>query len=83
MVNTGFIRSVNPDATADLICLCCFQTIARARPRTELVAAENEHICDPSESLPPNDCRTRNITVPWLRHMAIGQRPAAKHVAGR
>ena len=49
MVNTGFMRWINPDATADVICLCCFQTIARAQSVDELLASEGEHTCNPAD----------------------------------
>jgi len=51
MVNTGFMRRRNLDATADVICLCCFRTITRGQTRTELAAAENEHLCNPFDDL--------------------------------
>ena len=49
MANTGFMRWQNPDATADLICLCCFQTIARAQSSADLLAAGDLHTCNPLE----------------------------------
>jgi hypothetical protein len=49
MVNTGFMRWHNLDATADVICLCCFQTIARAQSFDDLLAAEDDHACNPVE----------------------------------
>jgi hypothetical protein len=49
MVNTGFMRWQNPDSTADIICLCCFKTIARAGSCAELLEAEEYHNCDPLE----------------------------------
>jgi hypothetical protein len=54
MVNAGFMRWINPDATADVICLGCFQTIARAQSRAELLAAEDLHTCTPLEHYIPS-----------------------------
>ena len=47
MVNTGFMRRNYQNLTADLICLCCFQTVARSKAVAELAATEDEHICNP------------------------------------
>jgi hypothetical protein len=49
MVNTGFMRQNYRDMTADVICLCCFQTVAQSKPVGELASAEDEHICKPYE----------------------------------
>jgi len=51
MVNTGFMRWGNPDATTDLICLCCFRTVACSRDQADLLAAEDGHICNPIDDL--------------------------------
>ena len=47
MVNTGFMRQNYHEMTADVICLCCFQTVAESKPVAELAGAENQHICNP------------------------------------
>jgi hypothetical protein len=47
MVNTSFMRWGNPDTTTDLICLCCFRTIARSQDQADLLTAEGDHICSP------------------------------------
>ena len=47
MSNTGFIRWINPDATAEVICLCCFQIIASTDSRTEMLAEQDLHTCNP------------------------------------
>jgi hypothetical protein len=49
MRSTGFMRWHNLDATADVICLCCFQTIARTHSLSELLAEEDDHACNPVE----------------------------------
>jgi len=51
MVNTGFMRQNYHDMGADVICLCCFQTVAQSKPVAELAAAEDEHICNPYHDL--------------------------------
>jgi len=51
MVNTGFMRRNYRDMTADVICLCCFQTIAHSKPVGDLATAEEEHICTPHEDI--------------------------------
>jgi hypothetical protein len=51
MVNTGFMRQNYRNLTADVICLCCFQTVAHSKPVGELAAAEDEHICNPDEGV--------------------------------
>jgi len=51
MVNTGFLRQNYHDMRADLICLCCFQTVAKSKPVGELAAVEDEHICIPYDDL--------------------------------
>jgi hypothetical protein len=51
MGNTGFMRWENPDATTDLICLCCFRTLACSRDQDELIAAEDDHVCNPFADL--------------------------------
>jgi hypothetical protein len=47
LVNSGFIRRQNPDSTADVICLCCFRTIAYSQAQADLAAAEKNHGCSP------------------------------------
>jgi hypothetical protein len=39
------------DMKADLICLCCFQTVAESKPVSELAEVEAKHICDPYKDL--------------------------------
>ena len=51
MANTGYMRWGNPDATTDLICLCCFRTLARSRDQDDLFVAEGDHICNPFDDL--------------------------------
>jgi hypothetical protein len=51
MVNTGFMRRQNPDSTADVICLCCFRTVAFSQAQYDLASAENDHICNPFDDL--------------------------------
>jgi hypothetical protein len=51
MVNTGFMRQNYHGMTADLICLCCFRTVAESKPVGELAAEENNHVCTPFEDL--------------------------------
>ena len=51
MVNTGFMRRQNSDATTDVICLCCFRTVARSKAHADLLAAEEDHICNPFDDL--------------------------------
>jgi len=45
MAKAGFMRWINADETEDVICLCCFETIARARCLDELYVAEDLHSC--------------------------------------
>jgi hypothetical protein len=45
MVKAGFMRWINADQTTDVICLCCFETIARADSLDELLVAEDHHCC--------------------------------------
>jgi|HubBroStandDraft_2_1064218.scaffolds.fasta_scaffold2803659_1 hypothetical protein len=45
MAKAGFMRWINEDETADVICLCCFETIAQARSLDELLVAEDHHSC--------------------------------------
>jgi hypothetical protein len=45
MARAGFMRYINADETADVICLCCFETIARADTLDELLVAEDLHYC--------------------------------------
>lgn len=49
MVKTGFMRQNYHDMRADLICLCCFRTVAESKPVAQLAAAEDEHICNPHD----------------------------------
>ena len=51
MANIRFMRWENSDATADLICLCCFRTLAHSRHQNDLLAAEDDHICNPLDDL--------------------------------
>lgn len=51
MRSTGFMQWHNPDATANVICLCCFQTIARANSLADLLEAEDERMCNPVDRL--------------------------------
>jgi hypothetical protein len=45
MAKPGFMRWLNPDETEDVICLCCFETIARTYSLDELLVAEDAHCC--------------------------------------
>jgi len=47
MINSGFMRQNYRDMKADVICLCCFQTVAQSKPVSELAAVEEEHVCNP------------------------------------
>jgi hypothetical protein len=47
MTMSGFVRRQNDDATTDLICLGCFQTVAHSPEQGDLVAAESAHACNP------------------------------------
>jgi hypothetical protein len=51
MVNTGFMRRQNLDATTDVICLSCFRTVVCSQVRAGLLAAEIDHICNPFDNL--------------------------------
>jgi hypothetical protein len=45
MAKAGFMRWSNADETADVICLCCFETIAHSHSLDELLVAEDLHCC--------------------------------------
>jgi len=49
MIDSSFLRLRNPDSTADVICLNCFQTVARSQEHIDLIAAESDHTCDPRD----------------------------------
>ena len=51
MVSTGFMRWGDPDATTDIMCLFCFRTVARSQDQADLLAAEDDHICNPFDDL--------------------------------
>jgi hypothetical protein len=51
MTNSAFARRQNNDSTTDLICLGCFQTVARVEEEADLAAAEIDHACDPYNEL--------------------------------
>jgi hypothetical protein len=51
MVSTGFMRRQNPEAAADVICLNCCRTVARSQAHADLLAAENDHSCNPFDDL--------------------------------
>lgn len=44
----SFARRQNHDSSIDSICTKCYQTVARARTVSELVASEENHRCDPN-----------------------------------
>ena len=46
MISIGnFAKRVNQDNTIDLICTCCFQTVARGRSDAEALAIAQPHAC--------------------------------------
>jgi len=63
-----FARRPNKDCSIDSICTKCFLTIASAGSEEELVAHEEEHICDPygefSGAIYDSDMRTHGIRHP-------------------
>ena len=44
-----FLRYENPDSTVELICTHCLQVVARRIRPSELVKAQETHVCDPWE----------------------------------
>jgi|GEM_PF-5825851 len=44
-----FVRYENPDSTLELICIHCLQVVARRMRPSEVVKAQETHVCDPWE----------------------------------
>ena len=46
----SFVWRVNRNSTVDSICLSCYGTVATAEKETDLLQAEEEHVCFAVES---------------------------------
>jgi len=46
-----FVRRENPDATFDLICTNCFQTVAHGKNDSEFEDVREKHSCEPLEEV--------------------------------